>query len=133
MCEPKFRSLWKHFLLFLVFHYLGQLAIKQHLIIHKRENSGERIWIVNQLELVWGQKLFILDAFILLICFSSIYFVPLFSPTVFLSRLFFFFDMVFIFCSLLLSSLLKIPLLPRYKQFTCRKKKKKDKTILFKK
>lgn len=47
MCEPKFSvTLEAFFSFFLVFHYLGQLAIKQHLIIHKRENSGERIWVV---------------------------------------------------------------------------------------
>lgn len=51
MCEPKFSVTLEAFFsflffFFLVFHYLGQLAIKQHLIIHKRENSGERLWVV---------------------------------------------------------------------------------------
>lgn len=123
-----FRSLWKHFLLFLVFHYLGQLAIKQHLIIHKRENSGERIWVMILLELVWGQKLFVLDTFNL-ICFPPVNFVPLFSPTVFLSWLFFFFlrygRHFLIFYSLSLSFLLKVLLLLRCKQLPCRKTKRK--------
>ena len=102
--------------------------MKQHLIIHKRENSGERIWVVIYSELVWGQKLFILDAFIL-ICFPPILYFY-FSPKFFFLDFFFLvYGLHFLFPFIIFS--FKSPTFTKVKAVSLQEKKERKKENYF--